>query len=414
MKSTLSTKVGVAIALVAFLGLPLFAQAQYGPPSGYEGMTPPSGDTMGPPSGTMGGPPADVQAKMDAALARLKKNTAGMTRAVSAMDKAIKGVQDAGFTVPADILASVESGRAAIQTILNSTSLDENCQNAIDQFTTFTETIEANMENLMVLSKFPAILKPAQTNYDKVVKFFATTQSKLTGLEMDLTGVFAKVQEKIDGLKASMDKANELAKSGKAQEAFDELQNVFFSNLEDAYQSIGMLNALKGIGKATSAVANGIKTAGKIITKLKGLKIDTTKLEDFVAQSTAKLNELKTLIATPGYDVDKAQALLDELDTLRSNFDDTTDQLVEDSGKNVGNLPVLKMFSGTMPMVPATIKGGYDKYKNKMGTQVDRMNLVPTGGFGMPDTSGTGAGTGGMQIPEGYGPPGGIPAGYGF
>jgi len=378
MKSTLSTKVGVAIALVAFLGLPLFAQAQNGPPAGFEGMTPPAGFDMsqipagfqmpsGMPSGDQMGPPADVQEKMKAGLTRLQKSANSMERAVKTMDKAIAGAVATGYVVPSDITKSVESARAAIATIRAATEFNDAVTQAIDDFDSFTEVLDANVENLMLMTRFPKVLKAAETQYNKLVKFFETTKARLVGLEADTTEAIADVQKKVEEMKSFYDQAKALSIQGKMEEAFAMLEDNFFPGLETTSQSIGVLNALKAITKTASGVARGIATAQKIIKRLDDAGLEVADLNKIVADSNAKLAELKALLKTKGYDLDVAMTMLEALDQLREDFDNKVDELIASADGNIGNLPTVKMFTGTTITVPLDMKKGFDAYKDKMG-----------------------------------------------
>jgi hypothetical protein len=398
MKNSLSLKVGVAIALVAFLGLPLFAQAQYGPPSGYEGMTPPAGyEGMTPPSGQMG-PPADLQEKMNKGLARLKKSAASMRRAIKTMEKAVAGAVGVGYTVPAEITNSLAKANAAVATIEAATSIEDDAvSQAIEDFDDFTVVLDANVENLMLMTKFPKILKQADTQYNKLVKFFETTKARLVGLEADTTGAIAEVQKKVEAQKAFYDQAAALAKAGKMEDAFTMLEENFFPGLETTSQSIGVLNALKAITKTASGVARGIKTAQKIIARLDQAGLEVIDLNKIVADSNAKLAELKALLKTPGYDLEVAMAMLEALDQLREDFDNKVDELIEGADGNIGNLPTVKMFTGTKIMVPASLKGDFDNFKQKLtGYKSDEK---PSDMFEVDLDS---------FMPEG------VPSGYGF
>lgn len=369
-------KVGVAIALVAFLGLPLFAQAQYGPPVGFEGMTPPPGFDMsqipagmaapsGMPSADRMGPPADVQEKMKAGLARLQRSANSMERAVKTMDKAIAGAVKVGYVVPADITKSVESARAAIATIRAATEFNDAVEKAIDDFDSFTEVLDANVENLMLMPRFPKVLKAAETQYNKLVKFFETTKARLVGLEADTADAVAEVQKKVEAQKAFYDQAAALAKQGKMEEAFAMLEENFFPGLETTSQSIGVLNALKAITKTANGVTRGIATAERIIAKLGKLGLEVKELNEIVSNSKAKLAELKALLRVPGYDLEAAMAILESIDQLREDFDNRVDGVVGD--RDVGNLPTVKMFTGTLISMPMDMRGGFEKYKEKFG-----------------------------------------------
>ncbi len=398
MKSTLSSKVGVAIALVAFFGLPLFAQAQYGPPPGFDMSSIPAGMNIpsGMPSGDQMGPPADVQEKMKAGLTRLQKSADSMERAIKTMDKAIAGAVAVGYVVPSDISVPLEKARTAIATIRAATAFDDSVNQAIDDFDNFTPVLDANIENLMMMPKFPKVLKAAETQYNKLTKFFDTTKARLVGLEVDTTAAIADVQTKVDLQKSYFDQAKALSIQGKIQEAFDMLTDNFFPGLETTSQSIGVLNALKAISKSATGVARGIATAQKIINRLDQAGLEVADLNKIVSDSNAKLAELKALLKTPGYDLEAAMTMLEDLDKLREDFDTKVDELVASAGKDLGTLPTVKMFTGAVISTPIDIRGGFDKYKDK------------NGGF-----SGKGSPSDSMGIDmSGYGAPTDIPAGF--
>lgn len=400
-------KVGVAVATVAFLGMPLFAQAQYAPPPGYEGMTPPPGfEGMTPPTGMPSGaapsgqmgPPADVQSKMASGLERLKKNTRGMQHAIDAMTKAVNGVSVTGFVVPADITASIEKAKSALLTIQNASTMDDAVLNAIDDFTNFTDTLDANIENLMLLSKFPRIMSGADRAYTRLQKFFDDTVKRLANSPIDLTQNIAGAKAKVDALKAVYDKAVELSKSGKAQDAFDQLENNFFPGLEDASQTIGLLNAAKGVGKASAAINRGLTTAQNVVNRLVKEGVDATDAQAIVDEAKAKFVDFKGLVATKDFDLEKAMTYLEDMDALRSDFMDKVDALV--GSKDVGKLPNVKFFSGTPSIpVPVDMRNGFDAFKGK---------TLKSGGIKEGKTPSES-----MGIDMGsYGAPAGIPAGY--
>lgn len=365
MKNTLSLKVGVAVATVAFLGMPLFVQAQYGPPPGYEGMTPPSGfEGMTPPSDQMG-PPADLQEKLSKGLARLKKGAISMARAVKAMEKAVAGAEKVGYVTPDNIKNSILKAKAAIETINGATSLeDDGVQQAIDDFDAFTEVLDANIENLSLIPRFQKVIKSADVQLVKLVKFFDSTKARLVDLEVDTASVIAEVQAKVDQEKAYLDQAKALSLQGKMEEAFALLEDNYFPGLETTSQSIGALNALNAVTRTASGVSRGIKTAERIIARLELAKINVSALKTIVADSKAKLEELKLLLKTPGYDLDAVMALLSQLDALREDFDTKVDQAVGDMDVN---LPNVKMFTSPATPMPMTMRKGFDKYQDSNG-----------------------------------------------
>lgn len=404
MKNKIRFQTFAAILAIVFFGLPMLAQAQFSPPSGSGGMTPPTGyEGMMPPNmgsapggGPTMGPPSDMQDKMNLGLKRLKGGVAGMKRAVKAMEKAVAGAQKTGYTVPADILASIESAKAAIQTILDATEINDTVQDAIDQFTAFTEVLDANIENLMLMARFPKVLSAADRSYQKLVKFFETTKARLTKMEIDITETVANVQAKIDALKGVYTKAEALFKEGKMEEAFAELEDNFFPNLEDASQSVGVLNAMKALTRTASSVKRGLSTAKRIVTKVEKAGLDASALKQIIADSEKKLEEFKALIKTPNFDLEQAMALLEDMDMMREDFEIALDEIVGD--EDIGKIPQIKMFQGPKIPMPMDMRGGFDQFRDKAiqgsgfsgeGSPSDSFGFGPDmmnggGGFGPP------------------------------
>jgi hypothetical protein len=390
MKKMIFAKSFAAVLAIGFFMLPMCVNAQYGPPEGFDPSQygAPSGMDMsqyGPPSGTMG-PPADVQEKMNKGLERLKKSAASMERAVKALEKAAAGAEKAGVTVPADVTSAITKAKAAIETIKNATEISDAVMDAIDAFNDFTEVLDANIENLMLLARFPKVFAQAQKSLDKLTKFFESTKLKLVNIDIDISENIKNIQGKIDALKKAYDAADAAFKAGKAEDAFTELQDNFFPGLEDASQSVGLLGAVKGISRAVVGIGRGIKTAEKIITRVARFGLDTTGLQKIVDTTKTKLAEFKTLISAKDFDLDAATTYLEDIDALREEFNDTLDGLIESTDKDVGSLPSVKFFTGPVINTPVDLKGSFDNFQDRAGKMGGLTgNGDPSEGFGLGD-----------------------------
>jgi len=121
-----------------------------------------------------------------------------------------------------------------------------------------------------------------------------------------------------------------------------------------------------------------------------------------------KLESFKAILKTPGFDPENAVAILDEIDTLRTQFEDTLDGIIsEEDELTSGKIAPIKLFNGTAPSAPREIQQGYDR-ASQSGAKTLGVEGYGTDNFDMSgyDMSG---GDGGFNpsdynIPEGYGP----------
>ncbi|MEK7171420.1 MAG: hypothetical protein AAB739_00780, partial [Patescibacteria group bacterium] len=347
--------------LIALIVTPIVAFAQFGPPAGFENMTgPPAGY-----SGTMG-PPANLEELMqkgqemgNKGLQRLKSSTKSMQKAITQMQKAVKKVTDAGYGIPAGVEDSLAKAIAAIDTINNATEFTDTAQTAMDDFNDFVDLLDTNMENMQMLGAFPRIKKQADREVANLQKAFDKVKSKLANVEFDLTGEFADVQAQVDAVKANYDKAIAAAQAGDPQSAFDILENDFFPAIGDTRQTIGMLDAVKNLTRASKQVAAGIKSAEKIVAKLDKKGIDTSKLKDIIAQSNAQLDAFNAALKIKPFDPADAVDYLDTLNGLREDFENEVENQLTDNEELGSTIKPVKFFNAQMPTVPKEIRNGF-------------------------------------------------------
>lgn len=353
-------------------------------PQGTQQPQIPQGMQQGPQGMPNGfGPPAgieDMQKKgegmMQKGFNQLKRSTGNMKKGIAQMEKAIANVQKAGYGVDPTVTNSVTKAKAAVATIENGTSMTEEVQNALDAFNDFIDVLNDNIESMNMLANFPRILKQADREIKNVEKAYAKSKSALSKTDFDLTEAYKTVDDKVAALHAAYDKANDFAKNGKGEDAFATLENDFFESVGETRQSIGMLDAVRNLSRSVKSVEKGIASAEKIIQKAGTKGLDTTGLKDVVAQSKAKLAELKTALKQKNFEPDDAVGILEDLNDLRAEFENTLDELTggdssqEDSdkgGKNGGennngfnrnSFAPLNFFGGQMPKGPdAMFKG---------------------------------------------------------
>lgn len=383
----------LALVFVLTLALGLPTMAQYGPPAGYEGMAgPPAGFDVGDipggipddfdmssiPGGTDMGPPANIggvqgqgrggngggrgEEAKKRGLQQMRRGAKGMLQGVTQMEKAIAGSEKAGYPVAQDIKDSTAKAKAAAATIQTTNDMEEALA-AIEDFNAFVEVLDANIEALNMLANFPKILKQATRTLEQLQKNFDKMKAKVARTEMDLSENVNGIQAKIDALRAVYVQAQDLAKAGDAAGAFDKLENEYFEPMQDAYQSVGMLQAALNISTAVKNVDKGIKNAEKVITKMKKKKFDTTELQTIVNQAKEKATELKALVKVKDFDPDAAVAVLEELDGLQSDFMDKVDEITDGETEGLGNVT---FFNTNAPAMPKEFTAGPPQGMEKM------------------------------------------------
>lgn len=283
-------------------------------------------------------------------LSQMKKQTSRMQMPIKQMEKTIKRVQDAGYAVSQEVLDALAKAKTAVSAIENAADMDA-AQTAMEDFNAFIDAMDTHMEALNMLANFPKILKQATKTLDRLNKMFEKAKNRLAQTDLNLTDAYAKVQTKVDGLKATLQQAQDLAKTGDAEGAFAKLEDEFFENIEDAFQSVGMLDALRNLSKVVKMVNKGIVGAEKLTAKLAKSGEDVAELNSIITASKAKLESFKTLLASKDFDPEVAVDVIEELNDLRADFEDAVEEL---TGENLhGNKSI--NFFGQMP--PAMPKG---------------------------------------------------------
>ena len=313
-----------------------------------------SGMTQGPNGMQQGDMEEKGKEMMGKGLSQMKKQTSRMQKPIKQMEKTIQRVQDAGYTVPQEVLDALAKAKIAIAAIENAADMDA-AQTAMEDFNAFIEAMDTHMEALNMLANFPKILKQANKTLDRLNKMFEKAKNRLAQTDLNLADAYVKVQTKVDGLKATLQQAQDLAKAGNAEGAFAKLEDEFFENIEDAFQSVGMLDALRNLSKVVKMVNKGIVSAEKLAAKLGKKGEDVTELNSIIAASKAKLESFKATLASPGFDPEVAVDVIEELNDLRADFEDAVEEL---TGENLHGNKSINFFGQTPPQMPKGLMQG--------------------------------------------------------
>lgn len=340
--------------------VPLFQPGM--PPSGFFPNPKDFGKML---QGNVMGPEGEMQPPSDNAsdqgkkmaekgLQQMKKQTHRMQKPIKHLEKVIERVQNAGYSVPQEVFDALAKAKAAVEAISNAADMDQ-AETAMEDFNAFIDTLDTYMEQLNMLANFPKILKQANKTLDRLVRMFEKAKNRLAQTDLNLADAYTKVQAKIDGLKATLQQAQDLAKAGNAEAAFTKMENEFFENVEDAFQSVGMLDALRNLSKVVKMVNKGIVGAEKLTAKLEKAGKDVSGLNTIIAASKAKLEEFKALLASADFDPELAVDVVEELNELRADFEEAVEEL---TGENLHGFKSINFFGQPAPQMPKGLMQG--------------------------------------------------------
>ena len=144
---------------------------------------------------------------------------------------------------------------------------------------------------------------------------------------MDLSGTYAELEAAVNKIKETRDAAVAKMQAGESEEAFEMVQNDFFGQMEDTWQGHKIIMTMSNFGQFNADFTRGIAQAQREIKAVERKKIDATALKDLLTQAKAKGAEVKEMFKAKPLDPDSIMAVLEELEDLRQEFDQTMAEL---------------------------------------------------------------------------------------
>lgn len=266
---------------------------------------------------------AQTLAKIQSMIPKMEKN-------IAQIEKTITKATEAGATISADVSDAITAAKAGVATVKSATEMNEDVQMAMEDVQTAMTTVREVLPELKVFVDFPKIQKQAEKALSTLTKSVEKVASKLTKAGFD-TSSTQVAQESIAVLKKALDDAKASVKAGDAEEAMTILQEDFYGNINDAYQSVGMLNGLINAQKTVKVITKGIASAEKVVAKLKAKNIDTTEAQSAITSAKAKLTELNTALKASPVDTDTVQTLMEEINALRDQYNEALNAIAPSS-----------------------------------------------------------------------------------
>ncbi|MEK7580596.1 MAG: hypothetical protein AAB465_03245 [Patescibacteria group bacterium] len=261
----------------------------------------------------------------------LKKMLASMERGMVSFDKQLVKLQKQGLVIPSDItedVAKLKSGLAVIKAAKGPDELD--AANP-DELGDLMQKVNESRPQLEMLAKWPRILRQADQQIARNQKEIVKTKALVDRLKVkgvDVSEDYATFKDNVNKLKIVRDEANALIKAGQSEEAFNKMEDEFFSKLDDIGEHQRVIQAMSNLSRFSVEFKKSMTAAQKLIQKLAKLKLNTSELKSVYDQALAKGNEIVTMIKTKPIDEDTILAAMDTMESLKQDFQNKADELI--------------------------------------------------------------------------------------
>lgn len=292
----------------------------------------------------------------------LKKMLASMNRGVVSFEKQLVKFNRQGLTIPATVTDDFTKLKDGLKIINDAKNPDDLKDVNPDELGDLMTKVNESRPQLEMLSKWPRILKQANQQITSFKKQLTKTKAlvdKLSAQGVDVSADYATFESDVTALQTARDEADALIKAGQSEEAFTKMEDEFFNKLDNAGEHQRIIQNMANLSRFVPEFKKGMALAKTQITKLNKKKVNTTELQSIYNQALAKGNEIVAMIKAKSTDDEAMVALMDEMESLKQQFQDKADELA--GGK------VMPWDAKTPSTVPSlSIPKGFDKALEKV------------------------------------------------
>ncbi|MEK7544654.1 MAG: hypothetical protein AAB551_00830 [Patescibacteria group bacterium] len=310
----------------------------------------------------------------------------GFTQTVKTIQRLIKKLP-AGYSASQEVLDALAKVDALSTRAQNATDMDT-LSDVREDLNDVMDVLRQAEWQLRSLSDVASMEKRATKELVKLNKKLTRFETNVSKEDVDTANLLRSARTAIETATTALQKAVQTAKSGDVEEAQSEFQD-FFEGLGETWQTVGMLDAVRGISKGISMIEKNVAAAKKRILALsqKSKKIDASEILDLLQEASGKVAELKSLVKSSDFQPEDAMSLFMELNDLRQQIEASALETFGGEGMDIHFFPM------------------------EMG-RVPDMNFGPGSGSGPGSHGGPQGGFGGdsMMGPQGgnnFGPQGG-------
>jgi len=315
---------------------------------------------------------------------QVQQGMKGLDSGLKMYDKLIAKLTKQGIAIPADIADNLNQVKTIVAAVKAAKTWEEMQNAGIDDLQDLMQTLDQNRQQLDALSRWPQTLKQVDSILKQLnteLKRDKAVVTKLAKKNIDLAGIYSDFETAVNQLKSVRDDAVTKMQAGQAEDAFNALQDDFFGQTNDVWQSAQVIQMMNNLGGFNSQFKQNVSKAKQQISNLKKQKIETGELEDLLAQAQAKGQEILDLMKVKPVDTDSIMNSMEELQTLQQDFSDKVSELT-------GGETVMPWEQGPQQFNQISLPSSVGKYIQQ-----------PQQGGGQMMAPGTSGGGGGMVNP---------------
>lgn len=287
-------------------------------------------EPRGPQFGGGMGPQNDEQA-----LKGMLRGMKGAETAVKSLQKQFAKLEKQNIAIPENMKQAMEKMNEIFSKVKEAKTMDEALDAGVTDIQEYMQTIQDGRMQLEQLSRWPQTVKQADKLVKKLDSMLVADKKiadRLSKKDFDISDIISNFESKVQALKASREKANELIKTD-PEAAFDELQTNFFEQIDEVMQSDRTIKELSNLSRFSSSFKTGLSSMQTAIKSLKAKKVDTTDLETKLQEMKDKATEITNLMKEKPIDTDAVVNAFDELNSLREDFETTKHDLIGDDNE---------------------------------------------------------------------------------
>ncbi|MFH1191903.1 MAG: hypothetical protein V1655_00330 [bacterium] len=263
-------------------------------------------------------------------LKDMKRGLKDMTKELARFEKQVEKLKKQKMAIPEELSETLGKIKSTVAAIQNAKTWEEAQAAGIEDMRDLWDALNENRRTLEMLSRWPQTLKEIDKQLKQIDKELArakktTEKAKKNG--MDFSDVYAEFEDAVNKLKSAKGVALKKMADGEGEEAFEIIQNDFFDQMDDTWEHQRIISTLNNLGRFKSEFKKGLNELNALMKKLKRKKIDIAEIEKLIVYAAARGKEIETLLKAKPIDADKIIDLLYELEDLRQEFYDKTDEL---------------------------------------------------------------------------------------
>ena len=263
-------------------------------------------------------------------LSQIKKGMKGMGQGISMFDKQILKLTKQGIAVPAECSDNLTKVKTVIAAVKTAETFEAVQEAGIEDIQDSMQSLNDCRQQLEMLARWPQTIKQLNSEVKRLESALKRDKSivaKLSKQGIDLSDEYNAFEAAINQLKSVRDGADSKMKSGDSEGAFSDLEDGFFGSMQDVWEKDRIIQTMSNLGRFTSDFKRGVADAQRTIKALKRKKVDTSALEDIMAEVQSKGQEVFTLLKTKPIDEDAVMSDLQELEDLRQQFESAAQEL---------------------------------------------------------------------------------------